>query len=70
MEEAALFAVWIVGLTVLVGGAMAAITRFVTRDTSAYDEHTTWAHLARRENRQPEEPSGDLQEERPAQLDR
>ena len=68
MREAALFAVWIIGLFTLIGGVLAATARFVRRDSSAYDEQITWSRFPRNRerdrDRQPEGTSEILREDR------
>ncbi|TVY00631.1 hypothetical protein [Cohnella terricola] len=43
MRDAALLAVWLIGLFTLIGGVLAAVARFVRRDSARYDEQFTWA---------------------------
>jgi uncharacterized membrane protein HdeD (DUF308 family) len=42
MRDAALLAVWLIGVFGLIGGVMAAVARFVKRDSTKYDEQFTW----------------------------
>lgn len=46
MRDAALLAVWLIGLFGLIGGVVIAVARFVRRDTARYDEQVTWAAYA------------------------
>jgi hypothetical protein len=64
MRDAALLAVWIIGLFTLIGGVMAAVVRFVNKDTSAYDKQLTWAHFPQAQDRPPEGTSETVQEDR------
>ncbi len=64
MREAAFFAVWIIGLFALIGGVLAAAARFVKRDSSAYDEQVTWAHVSRNRERGSEGASETVREDR------
>ncbi|BBI34600.1 hypothetical protein [Cohnella abietis] len=43
MRDAALLMVWLVALFGLIGGVMAAVARFVKRDSMKYDKQFTWS---------------------------
>ncbi|MFC5467216.1 hypothetical protein ACFPPD_00695 [Cohnella suwonensis] len=43
MREAALLAIWLICLFGLIGGVLAAVARFVKRDSMNYDKRFTWA---------------------------
>jgi uncharacterized membrane protein HdeD (DUF308 family) len=38
MRDAALLAIWLIGLFGLIGGVLAAVARFVKKDSMRYDE--------------------------------
>jgi hypothetical protein len=42
MEDVALLLVWLIGLFGLIGGVMAAVARFVQKDSMSYDKQFTW----------------------------
>lgn len=42
MENLAILAVWLVGLFILVGIVLVALTKMVRRDTMRYDKRFTW----------------------------
>ncbi|MCD9024283.1 hypothetical protein [Cohnella silvisoli] len=42
MRDAALLMVWLVGLFGLIGGVLAAVARFVKKDSVKYDKQFTW----------------------------
>jgi len=65
MKDAALLAVWVIGLFTLIGGVMAAVVRFVQKDSIRYDEQMTWAHFPRHSDSQEEGTSDSLQEDGP-----
>jgi uncharacterized membrane protein HdeD (DUF308 family) len=43
MRDVTLLMVWLIGLFVLIGGVMAAVARFVHKDSVEYDKRFTWA---------------------------
>jgi hypothetical protein len=43
MRDAALLAVWLIGLFGLIGCVMAAVARFVRKDSIKYDKQFTWS---------------------------
>ncbi|QJD81715.1 hypothetical protein [Cohnella herbarum] len=42
MRDAALLTVWLIGLFGLIGCVMAAVARFVKKDSMKYDKQFTW----------------------------
>jgi len=54
MEEAAILAVWLIGLFGLIGVVMAAVARFVRRDSMNYDRQITWIGFAEWADREKE----------------
>lgn len=58
MRDAALLFVWLVGLFSLIGGVLAAVARFVRKDSIRYDERFTWASFAPLRDHQNERTSG------------
>jgi uncharacterized membrane protein HdeD (DUF308 family) len=42
MRDAALLAIWLIGLFGLIGGVLAAVARFVKKDSMKYDKQFTW----------------------------
>ncbi len=42
MRDAALLAVWLIGIFGLIGVVMAALARFVEQDSMEYDKRFTW----------------------------
>jgi hypothetical protein len=42
MRDAALLAVWLIGLFGLIGCVLAAVARFVKKDSMKYDKQFTW----------------------------
>jgi uncharacterized membrane protein HdeD (DUF308 family) len=43
MRDVTLLMVWLIGLFVLIGGVLAAVARFVRKDSVDYDKRFTWA---------------------------
>jgi hypothetical protein len=43
MRDVTLLMVWLIALFGLIGGVMAAVARFVRRDSVKYDKRFTWA---------------------------
>jgi hypothetical protein len=42
MRDVALLMVWLIGLFGLIGGVLAAVARFVRKDSMKYDKRFTW----------------------------
>jgi hypothetical protein len=42
MRDLALLTVWLIGLFGLIGGVLAAVARFVKKDSTEYDKRFTW----------------------------
>lgn len=42
MRDVTLLLVWLVAMFGLIGGVMAAVARFVRRDSASYDKRFTW----------------------------
>jgi hypothetical protein len=45
MRDVTLLMVWLIGLFVLIGGVMAAVARFVRKDSVEYDKHINDKHI-------------------------
>jgi len=56
MRDAALLFVWLAGLFSLIGGVLAAVARFIVKDSTRYDEEFTWAAFAPLWNRGKDAP--------------
>ncbi|RED65846.1 hypothetical protein [Cohnella lupini] len=53
MRDAALLAVWLIGTFGLIGVVMAALARFVERDSMEYDKQFTWKSFSSWTERNP-----------------
>jgi hypothetical protein len=54
MRDAALLAVWLIGTFGLIGVVMAALARFVERDSMEYDKQFTWKSFSSWTERNPD----------------
>lgn len=51
MRDVTLLMVWLIGLFVLIGAVMAAVARFVRKDSMEYDRRFIWSTYLRNGNR-------------------
>jgi hypothetical protein len=57
MRDVTLLIVWLIALFGLIGGVMAAVARFVSRDSVKYDKQFTWASYSFWSSNQNKDPN-------------
>lgn len=57
MRDVTLLMVWLIGLFVLIGAVMAAVARFVRKDSMEYDRRFIWSTYLQRNGNRKNDPN-------------